>query len=54
MNSELLFLTKNHADKLIEQTKTRPEEVLEFQMNKQMENFSFNPPTNLVEGGNGY
>ena len=51
MNSELLFLTKKHVDTLIEQTITRPEEVLEFQKNKQMENFSLNPPTNLVEGG---
>ena len=53
MNNELLVLTKKHADTLIEQTKTRPEEVLEFQMNKQLENFSFNPPTSLVEEGNG-
>ena len=39
MNDELLFLTKKHADTLIEQTKTRLEEVLEIQMNKQMKNF---------------
>ena len=36
---------------LIEQTKTKPQETLEFKMNKQMQNFSFNPPINLVEEG---
>ena len=39
MNNELLLWTKKQADTLIEQTKTRPEEVLKFQMNKQMEFF---------------
>ena len=32
-----------------EQTKTKPQETLEFKMNKQMQTFSFNPPINLVE-----
>ena len=36
---------------MIEQTKTRPKETLEFKMNKQMQTFSFNPPINLVEEG---
>ena len=36
---------------MIEQTKTRPQETLEFKMNKQTETFSFNPPINLVEEG---
>ena len=36
---------------MIEQTKTKPEETLEFQLNKQMETFSFNPPINLSEQG---
>ena len=36
---------------LIEQTKTKPQETLEFKMNKQMQSFSFNPPINLVEKG---
>ena len=31
--------------------RTRPQETLEFKMNKQMETFSFNPPRNLVEEG---
>ena len=38
-------------DTLIEQTKTKPQETLEFKMNKQMQSFSFNPPINLVEEG---
>ena len=49
MNNELLFLIKKHTDTLIEQTKTRPRETLEFKMNKQRQIFSFNPPINLVE-----
>ena len=49
MNNELLLLIKKHTDTLIEQTKTRPQETLEFKMNKQMQTFSFNPPINLIE-----
>ena len=37
---------------MIEQTKTKPQETLEFKMNKQMQTFSFNPPINLLEEGN--
>ena len=51
MNNELLLLIKKHTDALIEQTKTKPQETLEFKMNKQMQTFSFNPPINLVEEG---
>ena len=51
MNNELLLLIQKHTDSLIEQTKTRPQEILEFKMNKQMQTFSFNPPINLVEEG---
>ena len=36
---------------LIEQTKSRPQETLQLVMKKQMQNFSFKPPTNLVEEG---
>ena len=43
MNIELLLLIKKHTDTLIEQTKTKPQETLEFKMNKQMQTFSFNP-----------
>ena len=47
----MLLLNKKHTDTLIEQTTTRPQGTLEFTMNKQMESFPFNPPTNLVEEG---
>ena len=49
MNNELLLLIKKHTDTLIEQTKTKPQETLEFKMNKQRQTFPFNPPINLVE-----
>ena len=51
MNNELLLLIKKHTDTLIEQTKTKPQETLEFKMDKQMQTFSFNPPINLLEEG---
>ena len=51
MNNELLLLIKKHTGTLIQQTKTRPQETLEFKMNKQMQTFSFNSPINLVEEG---
>ena len=36
---------------MIENTKTRPQETLEFKMNKQRQIFPFNPPINLLEEG---
>ena len=51
MNNELLLLIKKHTDTLIKQTKTKPQETLEFKMNRQMQTFSFNPPINLIEEG---
>ena len=51
MNNELLLLIKKHTDTLIEQTKTKPQETLDFKMNKQKQTFSFNPPINLIEEG---
>ena len=51
MNNELLLLIKKHTDTLIQQTKTKPQETLEFKMNNQRQTFSFNPPINLVEEG---
>ena len=51
MSKELLLLIEKHTDTLIEQTKTKPQEMLEFKMNKQIQTFSFNPPKNLVEEG---
>ena len=49
MNNELLLLIKKHTDKLIEQTKTKPQETLEFKMIRPKQTFSFNTPINLVE-----
>ena len=49
MNNELLLLIKKHTDTLIENTKTKPQETLEFKMDKQMQTFSLNPPINLFE-----
>ena len=49
MNNELLLLIKKHTGTSIEQTKTKPQETLEFKMNKQRQTFSFNPPINLTE-----
>ena len=51
MNNELLLLIKKHTDTLIEQTKTKPQETLEFKMIQSKQTFSFNPPINLVEEG---
>ena len=51
MINELLLLIKKHTDTLIEQTKTKPQETLEFKMNEQKQTFSFNPPINLLEEG---
>ena len=45
----MLLLIKKHTDNLIEQTKTKPQETLEFKMNKQRQTFSFNSPINLLE-----
>ena len=47
----MLLLIKKHTDTLIERTKTKPRETLEFKMKKPMQTFSFNPPINLVEEG---
>ena len=49
-NNELLFLIKKHTDTFIEQTRTKPQELLEFKLIKQTETFCFSPPKNLVEG----
>ena len=51
MNNELLLLVKKHTDTLIEQTKTKPQETLEFKMNKHNQTFSFIPSINLLEEG---
>ena len=51
MNNELLLSFKKHTDTLIEQTKTKAQETLEFKMIRSKQTFSFNPPLNLVEEG---
>ena len=51
MNNELLLLIKKHTDTLIEQTRTKPQETLEFKMINQIQTFSFSPPINLIEEG---
>ena len=49
MNYELSRLTKNHTDTPIEQTRTKPQEILDFELSKQMDTFSFNSSVNLSE-----
>ena len=53
MNNELLLSIKKHTEMLIEQTKTKPQETLEFKMSKQRQTFAFNPSINLVEEDKG-
>ena len=53
MNYELLLLIEKQTDMLIEQTKTKPQETLEFVINKQMRNSLFNQPIILVEQDKG-
>ena len=49
MDIELSLLIKKHTDTLIKQTKSRPQETLEYRMNKQLETFSSSPLINLSE-----
>ena len=49
MNDKLLLLIEKHTDTLLQNTRTHPQETLDFKMNRQMEPFSFNPPMNLIE-----
>ena len=49
MNNEFLLLIKKRTDTLIEQTKTKPQETLEFKLNRRMQTFSCHPSMNLVE-----
>ena len=51
MNKELLILFKKHTYTLTDQTKTKPQETLEFRLVRQIETFSFNLPINLAEEG---
>ena len=49
MNNEILLFIKKHTDTFFEQTKLKQQETFEPKLNKQMQTFSFSPPTNLVE-----
>ena len=51
MNNEFLLLNKKHTDTLIEQTRTKAQETLEFKMIRSVETFSFNRSLNLIEEG---
>ena len=51
MKNELILLIKKRTDTLFEQTETKPQETLEFNMKKQVHSFSFIPPIDLVEEG---
>ena len=51
MNNEKLLSFKKHTDMLIDKTKTKPQETLEFVMDKQMQTLSFNHSINLSEEG---
>ena len=51
MNNELLLLLRKHTDKLIEQTKTKPQETLEFVLDKQMQSLLFSLPMDSSEEG---
>ena len=51
MKNELLILIRKHTDGLFEQITSRPQETLEFILDKQMETFSLNPPINISEEG---
>ena len=50
MNTEL-FLIEKHTDTVNEQTKLKPQEKPEFELNKQMDTFSFNTPINFAGKG---
>ena len=46
---DLLLSNTKNCETLIEQTKTKPQETLEFKMDKPRETFHFNPPTKVKE-----
>ena len=51
MNNELLLLIEKHTDTLIKQTKTKPQETVEFKMIRSKKTFLFSPPLNLIAEG---
>ena len=51
LNIGLLLLIEKQRDMLIEHTKTKPQEILEFKMNELLQTFPFDTPINLVKKG---
>ena len=51
MNNELLLSIKKHTDTLIEQTRTKTQETLEFKKDRQLKTFLFISPIILSEQG---
>ena len=49
MNNDFLILIKAHTDTFVQQTKTQPQETLEFKTNTQIKTFAFDKPIDLVE-----
>ena len=47
----MLLSIREHTDRVIENTRSRPQETLEFKMNKQMQTFSLKPLVTLVQEG---
>ena len=47
----MLLLIKKHTHTLIAQTKTKPQETLEFKKNRQTQVFSFSTQIDLTEEG---
>ena len=54
MKNELLLLIKKHTYMLIVQTKTKPPEILEFVVDKKMQNFRLNLQSIFPKKENGY
>ena len=51
INNGLLLLNKKHAETLIEQTKRKPQETVENNLNNQTQTFFFPPPIKYSEEG---
>ena len=47
----MLLLIEKHTDTVIEQTRSQPQETLEFELDEQKKTFSFSSPLNLSEKG---
>ena len=52
MRYGLLLSIGKHTDSLTEQTRTKPQDLGEFKLKKQMEMFSFSPLINLYDEAN--